>query len=90
MQEDLDKKRKEYVEFQKDSPVVWKTEQGTSLYLDRLASLDAQRASQRVRLSGLRAKLDAVEAALKEGRPRGSAGDAFGSIRETRPWCGGR
>ena len=90
VQEDLDKKRKEYVEFQKDSPVVWKTEQGTSLYLDRLASLDAQRASQRVRLSGLRAKLDAVEAALKEGRPRRKCWGCFRQYPGTRPWCGGR
>lgn len=70
VQNDLDEKDREFIEFQKETPVVWKNERGTSLYQERLAAIDTQRASRAVRKAELRKKLDAVETAIKEERPR--------------------
>jgi succinoglycan biosynthesis transport protein ExoP len=67
VQNDLEQKEKAYVEFRRNSPALWKTQYGTPLYQERLAGLDARRATLAVRLAQLGATLDAVEAARAQG-----------------------
>jgi succinoglycan biosynthesis transport protein ExoP len=70
VQNDLESKQKAYAEFRRNTPVLWKTSFGTTMYQERLANLDAQRAALGVRMARVRATLDAVEDALKQGRSR--------------------
>jgi capsular exopolysaccharide synthesis family protein len=71
VQNDLEKKEKEYSEFRSRTPVLWKTGvNGTTLSQERLASLDAQRAALLVRVAQIRATLEAADAAARQGRSR--------------------
>ncbi len=70
LENDLDQKEKSYAEFRRNTPVLWKTQYGTTLYQERLAIIDAQRSALAVRKAQIRATLDAVDAAVKQGRSR--------------------
>jgi capsular exopolysaccharide synthesis family protein len=70
VQNDLEKKEKEYAEFRRNTPVLWKTQAGTNLHQERLAAIDAQRSGLAMRAAQVRATLDAVDAASKQGRSR--------------------
>jgi succinoglycan biosynthesis transport protein ExoP len=70
VQNDLEQKEKDYAEFRRNTPVLWKTQFGTTLHQERLGGIDAQRSALTMRAAQLRATLDAVDAALKQGRPR--------------------
>lgn len=67
---DLEGQEKALDSFLLRTPFLWKTAYGTSLYHERLASLDGQRTSLLVREARLRATLDEVDEALKQGRSR--------------------
>ncbi len=70
VQNDLEKKEKTYADFRRNTPVLWKNQFGTTLHQQRLGDIDAQRSALALRTAQVRATLDAVDAALKQGRPR--------------------
>jgi succinoglycan biosynthesis transport protein ExoP len=70
LSDELEAKEKAYDEFRKNTPVLWKSQLGTTLNQERLAVLDAQRTALNTRLARLRTTLEEVEAALKQGRSR--------------------
>jgi capsular exopolysaccharide synthesis family protein len=70
LQNDLEAKEKARDEFLLNTPVLWKTQYGTTLHQERLGSIDAQRAMLEVRRAQLKATLAVAEAALKQGRGR--------------------
>ncbi len=70
VQNDLEQKEKAYADFRRNTPVLWKTQYGTTLHQERLGNIDAQRAALTVRATQIRATLDAVDAALTQGRSR--------------------
>lgn len=70
VQNDLESKEKAYAEFRLNTPVLWKTSYGTTLYQERLEKIDAQRASLGMRIAQIRTTLDAVDTAIKQGRSR--------------------
>jgi capsular exopolysaccharide synthesis family protein len=80
VQNDLDKKEKEYGEFRRNSPYLWKTGTGTTLYQERLANIDAQRASMNIRTAQIRATLAAVDEAIKKGRSRAEVLDLVNAL----------
>ncbi len=68
LQEDLEEKEKARDAFIRESPVVWKTGLGTTLEQERLSTLDGQRTSLHMHIERIRATLDAVEVAKKQGK----------------------
>jgi succinoglycan biosynthesis transport protein ExoP len=68
LQNDLEKKEKAHDAFLEKTPSIWKSQLGTTLNQERLASLDAQRTALNTYLARLRTTLNDVETALKQGR----------------------
>ncbi len=68
LQEDLEEKEKARDAFISKSPVVWKTGLGTTLEQERLATLDSQRTSLHMHIERIRATLNTVEDAKKQGK----------------------
>jgi succinoglycan biosynthesis transport protein ExoP len=80
LEDELVKKEKARDEFISKMPALWKTQYGTTLYQARLVNLDAQRTSLNVQRARLRAALDAVDTALKEGRSQAELLDLVSSL----------
>jgi succinoglycan biosynthesis transport protein ExoP len=70
LEKELETKERDLDEFRRKTPILWKNAYGTSLYQDRLGLLDAQRTSLLIRRARLRATLDEVDEALKQGCSR--------------------
>jgi capsular exopolysaccharide synthesis family protein len=70
VQNDLEQKEKAYAEFRKNTPVLWKTATGSTLYMERLGNIDAERAALTMRMAQINATLAAVDEAVKKGRSR--------------------
>ncbi len=85
----LEAKQKAYDEFRHKSPFLWKSQYGTTLHQDRLAGIDAQRAVLVVRMARIRATLEAVDAAVKEGRDRAELLDIVSALPGQSPMMGG-
>ncbi len=66
--EDLEQKEAAHDKFLRDTPILWKSQYGTTVYQERLASLDAQRTGLKAQLARLQGTFDAVNKAIKEGR----------------------
>lgn len=68
IQDDMEKKQKEYEEFRANTPVLWKGAMGTTLYQDRLANIDAKRSALMREQAELEATLAAADTAVKAGK----------------------
>jgi len=70
LQQDLEAREAAYLEFRRNTPVVWKGKDGNTLHQDRLFTIDGKRSVLRMRRAEIDGSLAAVERALKSGRSR--------------------
>ncbi len=86
---ELEAKEKARDEFLRNTPVLWKSQFGTTLNQERLASLDAQRTALNTHVARLRATLNEVEAALKQGRSQAELLAIVSAVPSQAPLMGG-
>jgi capsular exopolysaccharide synthesis family protein len=70
LQNDKAKKQKEYEEFQINSPIVLRGKDGTNIHQERIGNIETRVSALVVRRAELRARLEAIERALKEKKSR--------------------
>jgi capsular exopolysaccharide synthesis family protein len=68
LQRQLGEKQAAYVEFRKQSPLLWKSKDGINLYQARLTDIEARRSALQVRRAEIQGRLRTIESALKAGR----------------------
>jgi capsular exopolysaccharide synthesis family protein len=85
LQNDLEAKEKARDEFLLNTPVLWKTQYGTTLHQERLGNIDAQRALMDVRRAQLKATLAAADEALKQGRSHAELLDIVSAMPSHTP-----
>src|SRR5207248_10734740 len=70
LQNDLARQQEKYTDFRRDAPLLWKGKEGSSPHQEKLASIEAKRATLVVRQAEILGRLTAIERGLKEGRSR--------------------
>jgi capsular exopolysaccharide synthesis family protein len=70
LKDELAGKEQKRAQFLEKNPVLWRGKEGTSPLQERLASIEARVSTLLVRRAEMRATLDALEKAVKEGRSR--------------------
>jgi capsular exopolysaccharide synthesis family protein len=64
----ITRKQKEYEEFSREHPTMWKGKDGISLVQERLLTLEARRSALLLQETEMKGRIDAFEKAMKDGK----------------------
>jgi capsular exopolysaccharide synthesis family protein len=70
LQKDLAQKEMDYRDFRQRSPLLWKSKDGTTLYQERLGSIESKKSALLVRKAEIQGRLSALEGTLKDSLNR--------------------
>jgi capsular exopolysaccharide synthesis family protein len=82
---DLAKSQKDYDDFRKKSPLVFKGKDGMNVYQERVASLEAKKSALMLHQAELRDRLAVIEKATREGHGRKAALALMGAGGRDKP-----
>src|SRR5262249_13110675 len=68
LQKELAEKESAYLEFRKESPLLWKNKDGVPLLQGRLNDVETRRSALQVRKAEVQGRLSTVEGLMKSGR----------------------
>jgi capsular exopolysaccharide synthesis family protein len=70
LKKDLEQKEQAYLEFRQKAPLLWKGKEGANIHQERLATIESARSGLLVRRAEAEGRLEAFEAAIKNGANR--------------------
>ena len=70
LQTELAVKEKAYYDFRQKSPLIWKGKDGVNVQQERVAGIEASRSKLMIRRAELQKRLQPIEQAIKDKRPR--------------------
>ncbi len=70
LQNQLAAKQKEYDDFRKNSPLIWKGKDGVTVQQQRVGEIESRRSMLMMRRADLRKRLETIDQAIKDDRPR--------------------